>query len=141
MHLSCFFVCLLLNNGLVFAAKEMVLLTAVHSSLVAIFIPGIRRRICVDSLQTCIRGCNQVKTTLAEKNRRTGVVHGAKDVAWAGRFVITVYNLYYGSFQSCCNKMVLNKNCRLLHYSLIFAKRDFIYICRLQARSDSCTSP
>ena len=34
MRLSCFFVCLLLNNDLAFAAKEMVLLTAVHSSLV-----------------------------------------------------------------------------------------------------------
>lgn len=87
MHLSWSFVCLLLDNDLEFAAKEMVLLTVVHSSLPATSIPGTRRRICVDSLQTCIRGCNQVKTTLAEKT--AVVVHGAKDITLVGRFIIT----------------------------------------------------
>lgn len=37
-----------------------------------------------------------------------------------------VQYLYYSSFQSCCDKMVLTKNCRLLHYSLILAKRDLL---------------
>lgn len=39
MHLSCFSICLLLKSDLAFAAKEVVLLTGVYSSLVTTLLP------------------------------------------------------------------------------------------------------
>lgn len=58
MHLHWSFVCLLSNTDLAFTTEEIISLTALHSSLVGSIMPGTRRRICVNSLQTCIRGVN-----------------------------------------------------------------------------------